>query len=362
MLITGFVITLFLLSPPAHSQIEQVDFLRGGLKDAKPLFESYLKPYANSFGASLNAGWYNSAKPHKWGGFDITLTFNGSWAPSMDQTFDVSALGLEAVITGDPISPTIAGKKNDVRPTLSYYGEHEGTAVKLAEYKIPNGTGINLVPIPMAQVGIGLPLGTELNFRFLPTLNLRDAGNIGLWGIGGKHSISQHIPLFKRLPVFDISAQGGYTKMTTFANVNFPPSELVANPNNDLTTEPAMFNDQRIEFIATAWTVNLIASQTLPVISFYQGIGYSTSVINFGLKGNYPMPSLATSGIHAGEVVVTDNDIISDPEELQFEMQNTKDLRLNVGFKLTLGVMTIHFDYAHANYSTVTAGLGISFR
>ena len=361
MFITGLTTALFLLSLPVHSQIEQVDFIMGGLKDAKPLFETYLKPYANSFGASLNAGWYNSAKPHQLGGFDITFTINGSWAPVMDRTFNVSDLGLKGEVTGDPISPTIAGDKTEIRPNLSYYGNYEGTSVKIADYKIPDGTGINLVPVPMAQLGIGLPLGTELNLRFLPTINLRDAGNIGLWGIGGKHSLSQHIPLFKSVPVIDISAQGGYTKMTTFANVNLPPSEVVLESGNDYTTEPALFKGQRIEFTAASWTLNLIASQTFPVISFYQGIGYSNSVVNFGLKGNYPIPTLKTSGPYAGKVVVTDNDIITDPEDLSFEMQNTKDLRLNVGLKLTLGVLTLQFDYTHANYSVITAGLGISF-
>ncbi len=350
-----------LFSLPLKAQIKQVDFIMGGINDAKPLFESYLRPYANSFGASMNAGWYNTAKPHKLGGFDVTVTFNASWAPKMDRTFDLSALALEGVVTGDPVSPTIAGKKTDARPSLTYFAEYEGNTLELVKYKVPDGTGINMVPVPMAQVGIGLPWGTELDVRFLPTINLRDAGNIGLWGVGGKHDISQHIPLFKRIPVIDISAQGGFTKMTTFANVNFPPTELVL-PQNNLTTEPSLFDDQNIEFTANAWTINLVASQTLPVITFYEGIGYSTSVVQFGLKGNYPMVSLATAGPHAGEVVVTDNDILTDPEELQFEMQNTKDLRLNVGFRLKLGVVTIHFDYTHANYSVITSGLGISFR
>ncbi|MFW5821360.1 MAG: DUF6588 family protein [Bacteroidota bacterium] len=43
-------------------------------------------------------------------------------------------------------------------------------------------------------------------------------------------------------------------------------------------------------------------------------------------------------------------------------MENTKDLRLNIGMRIKLGVLTIHGDYTKANYSMVTAGIGISFR
>ena len=36
--------------------------------------------------------------------------------------------------------------------------------------------------------------------------------------------------------------------------------------------------------------------------------------------------------------------------------------RFNIGLRLKLGPITIHGDYTKANYSNVTAGLGISFR
>jgi hypothetical protein len=36
--------------------------------------------------------------------------------------------------------------------------------------------------------------------------------------------------------------------------------------------------------------------------------------------------------------------------------------RYNLGMRLKLAIITIHFDYTHANYNVLTAGLGISFR
>ncbi len=349
------------LQSALFSQLTDVSFLKGGPEDAQALFQEYLTPYANIFGADLNAGWYNSGKVHKLGGFDLTVTFNTAWAPPSARTFDASALSLSpmASIVGDPMSPTIAGKRGVTPPSLKYEADFAGTPVTIAQYELPGGTGVNMIPLPMAQLTVGGPFGTDVSFRYLPNVPLGKAGNIGLWGVGARHSILQHIPALKKLPVLDITAQGGYTKLTTFANINYDPSNI-GSQVKDYTTNVNQWADQKLEMVASAWTINLIVSETLPIISFYQGIGYSSSTVDLGLNGNYPFPRLATSGPHIGEVVVEDTDIVKDP--LQFQMNNNKDLRLNAGFRLKLGVLTIQFDYTKANYSVFTTGLGISFR
>jgi len=43
---------------------------------ARNLIEGYIGPFGNSVGAGINNGWYNTAKPHKLGGFDVTVTAN----------------------------------------------------------------------------------------------------------------------------------------------------------------------------------------------------------------------------------------------------------------------------------------------
>jgi hypothetical protein len=356
------------LQTAVYSQLDNVSFLKGGPADAQALFQEYLTPFANIFGADLNAGWYNSAKPHKLGGFDLTVTLNTAWAPPTARTFDAGLLKLSSEATlvnsaaGDKISPTIAGKLTADRPTLQYTKVVGGIPVKYAEFVLPKGVGVNMIPLPMGQLTIGLPFGTDVSVRYLPTLPLGKAGNIGLWGVGGRHSIIQHIPALKRLPILDITAQGGYTKLTTTANINYNPASLssTAVPVINETTDANLFADQKLEMIASAWTVNLIFSETLPIISFYQGIGFSSSTVDLGLNGYYPFPSIATSGANAGKAVVTNADVKKDP--LQFEMNNNKDLRLNAGLRLKLGVLTIQFDYTKANYSVFTTGLGISFR
>ncbi len=340
------------------AQIDEIDFIKGGIEDAEKLFEGYLTPFGNAFGADLNAGWYNTAKPHKLGGFDVTITVNAVWAPSEDKLFDLAKLMLDGTVIGDPESPTIMGKQTDERPRISYSESVGGKGVTVAEYTMPNGTGLNLVPLPMAQVGIGLPFGTEINGRFLPSLSFGDYGNIGLWGVGLKHSIFQHIPVLKKLPVLEGSLQGGYTKMNSFANVEFTPDDIAV----DLIQNDNLWLDQRLIFEVEAWTVNLVFSQTLPVITFYQGIGYSNSTTQIALEGNYPISRLETDtdSPYFGEIVVDEQDVYEDPFDI--EILNSKDLRLNAGFRIKLGVITLHFDYTRANYSSVTGGIGVSFR
>ena len=366
-LLFGIILALGLHSI-AFSQLKTVDFLAGGVGDAEKLFQEYLKPYANMFGADLNAGWYNTAKPHKLGGFDLTITLNGSMAPSSDLVFNPNSIGLssDAAITNGTQSPTAAGKKTDNRPVITYSKTAPAPIgkVPIASKTLPDGSGINFVPLPMIQLGIGLPKGTEVTVRLLPNLDLGDIGNIGLWGVGLKHSIIQWIPALSRLPILDITAQGAYTKLKTYANINYEPLDIVADATHDYVSDPNKWLDQRLELGVTAWTANIVISETIPVISFYQAIGYSSSRVDLGLKGNFPFPSIESRSGNSnfGDPVVTNDalGIINDP--ISLEMQNKKNLRLNAGFRIKLGVLTIHGDYTKSNYNVFTAGLGISFR
>ena len=47
--------------------------LVGGVADAEQILDGYVQPLANSLGANLNGGWYNTAKVHGTLGFDITF-------------------------------------------------------------------------------------------------------------------------------------------------------------------------------------------------------------------------------------------------------------------------------------------------
>lgn len=360
------ILSLSLFSGINHlySQLPGLDFLYGIKSDAKLLLQEYIRPYANIMGANLNAGWYNTAEPHKLGGFDVTATVSIAFAPASALSYDLSQLNkLNAEIEGaTSIAPTAAGKM-ETTPVLVYKEQIPNPVsglpetFELARVSHPNGTGLNFLPLPMAQATIGLIKGTDVSVRFVPSLRISDYGRVGLWGIGGRHSISQWIPVLNKLNFINIAVQGGYTRVNTLAKLNMDPiAEVdIANPPNWET-----LSDQFANMTISGWTVNLIASQSIPVITVYEGIGYSSSLVDLAVTGTFPINDLILEGPDYGKTTYT---VEIDPipfGDLRFE--NFRNLRLNAGIRLKLGVFTIHYDFTRTLYSTHTAGLGITFR
>ena len=71
------------------SQIGDIGIiLSGGVEDAEKMLTEYLRPLANSLGANLNGGWYNTAKVHGTLGFDITFSVSTAFAPDDSKLYD----------------------------------------------------------------------------------------------------------------------------------------------------------------------------------------------------------------------------------------------------------------------------------
>lgn len=354
-----FVFILGLSINSINAQIPSLDFLYGPSNDANLILTEYVRPYANILGANLNAGWYNTAKPHKPLGFDITASVSVAFAPPDALSYDLNSLtGLNADIEGTTIAPTVAGRQES-RPVLVYNEQFTNPVSNLPEdYELarithPDGSGIDFLPLPMGQLTLGLIKGTDVSLRWIPTVNFGDYGSLGLFGIGGRHSVSQWIPVVKTLKFLNIAVQGGFTKVDASAHMNLQPKVEVEIAN------PPAWDDQFLNLNLRGWTVNLIASQSIPLITVYEGIGYSNSAMDLALLGHYPVNSIVTeTGADFGKTTYT---VATDPVEgLNYE--NNNNLRLNAGIRLKLGILTIHYDYTKTLYATHTAGIGITFR
>jgi hypothetical protein len=336
-----------------------MDFIYGGVDDAEIILKEYLRPYAHVLGCDLNAGWYNTARPHQLGGLDVTAKVSYARAPASLSTYNMNDLELNGKIDESTpvVAPTISGTQ-DVRPVVSYSQAVElspgnVTNVEYARYTAPNGTGIDFFPLPMVQLTVGIPFGTDISTRFIPMVGYRDYGKIGLWGVGGRHSLSQWIPLLKGLEFLDIAIQGGYTRVTSMVHVVVKPLASV-----DIDPQPDYnWDDQFVTQKVDGWTMNLISSQTLSVVTFYQGLGYASSLVTLFLEGHYPVHSVYTEGVNLG---LTTYEILKDPVHMEF--RNFNNLRLNLGVRLKLGVFTLHYDFTHTLYATHSVGMGVSFR
>lgn len=308
-----------LVSPVLYSQEDVVKMLSGNLNDAEKLSKAYLEPFGKSLGTSLNNGWYNSAKPHKLFGFDITFTAAITLPPSGDRKFDVSKLNLEYWELQDPndnMAPSVTGEKTGA-PRLVDQATGSSAFIDL-----PQGANLRFIPAPIVQVGVGLPFHTEIMGRFFPKVDISGVGNFSLWGVGIKNEFKEFIPVFKRLPI-DVSILLGYTKLKSSFDIK---------------------SNQTLDFEATGFTGKLLISKSIPVLTVYAGVGYNKSNTDVALKGTYVIPNVGT---------------MENPLDLSF---SNGGVNANIGLRIKLALLAFHFDYALGKYSILNAGVGINFR
>ena len=361
---TGIILSASVIS---FSQIGDItNLIAGGIDDAQLMLTEYLRPVANAMGANLSGGWYNTADAHKLGGFHLYFAGCVAFAPEEHRTYNLDNLELSDGIRYDyNIAKTAAGTRGSETQIwyvedLPVIGEQE-----IVRYDHPGGSGYNILPAPMINAGVGLIKGTELLGRFMPRVKYgaEKTNSINLWGVGVKHDLKQWIPFVKRVPVLNLSMMYGYTKVN-FHSILTPVTPAMLGAD-DLTTL-ADWNSQDMDIQFQSHTANLLVGVTLPVVSFYGGAGVSITQANLNMNGDFPVPSIISDVVdpNFGDVVVTDNDFITDPFDIEIKNQDggTTKPRFNLGMRFKFTVVTLHLDYTWANYSVATAGVGISWR
>ena len=348
MLLLPLVIAVGIGSVKAQEDIATM--LKADLNDAKILAKQYANPFGEMFGNSLNAGWYNSAKPHGVLGFDITFNASIVTAPSSAKKFDVSRLNLNSLSLkpGESnFAPTIAGSKGD-GPVMVYSRTVGGTEQTM-EFALPPGAGIAVTPMPMIQAAVGLPFNTEIIGRFFPKVEIPDVGRFSMWGIGAKNEFKEFIPGFKMLPI-NVSFMIGYTQMNSEFDISYKPDTYVSGGSSE-----SDYNNQKLALNARGYTARLLVGKSIPVLTVYAGVGYSKSVTDIDLKGRYP-----GVGFENGSLSVTNNaDLPINPLSLGFD---DSGVSFNAGLRIKLAIIAFHFDYTLGKYPMYNAGVGINFR
>jgi hypothetical protein len=312
------------------------NIVKGSLDDANKLVEGYTAPALKAFGYGINQGWYNTAKTHKTFGVDLTISASAVYIPNSDLFYTVDNSQLNEVelvsVGGEPIdnsgigqAPTIFGP--DLKPNY-YIVTADENVDGPGGLDVKNEIGIQAMPVPIANLGIGLPKGFDLKFRFVPTLQVGDDAEFGLFGVGVMHDVKQYIPGIKNLP-FDLSAFVGYTKMKLTTEVN-----VQAGAN------------QRATFESSATTIQGLISKKISVLTFYGGLGYNLATSKIALLGDYDLDENGSTEV-------------SDPVSIKGDANG---FRTTVGMRLKLAVITLHGDYTIQKYNTLTVGFGIAVR
>jgi len=300
----------------SYSQTVQ-SILGQDIKQGEKLLEAYFSPMAESFGAGLNNGWYNTAKPHNLGGFDLTFTLNTVIIPNAAESFKIGN-EFGGVFTSTETEASSIFGSFDGTP-MTYTNSNTSTDV---DFNMPGGFKTPALPLPMIQAGIGLIKNTAIDIRYMPMLNVGNNFNVNLFGIGLKHDLLQWIPVAGDAIPMSLSLQGGYTTLNTDLKIS----------------------GQEVSLNTKATTINLVASKRLLMVTGYAGVGYNSATTTFSSNADFEL-----SGIKFDENV-----------EMKFE--SNKNVRANIGLRLNITLVTIQADYTFAEYPTATLGLGVSLR
>lgn len=314
----------------SKAQLDFSTFLEGGVDDANTILENYLEPAFIGFGYGINSGWYNTAKPHKLLGFDVTTTVNFAMVPTKSEFFTINPDDYNNISlnSSSPTNqaPTLFGPNLPAEelPLLDY--ANEGNDISISS---PTGLGLdeaiafNAVPSAMFQVGIGIVKNTDIKVRFIPEIS-GDDYSFQMLGIGIMHDLKQWVPGFKQMPI-DISGFVGWNRI-----------ESTLFLNSDQT--------QSAVFTTNGFTLQGLVSKKFAILTLFGGVGIATTGSSFELLGDYETEA---GPIGSGEI--------------NLDYSSTGP-RINAGFRLKLLILTLHADYAIQRFNTLTVGVGLSIR
>ena len=292
--------------------------------DATNFLRAYFSPFAESIGAGLNKGWYNTAKSHKLAGFDVSLSLNFITISDEIASFDVNS--IENFSSASSSTPSILGSGEGA--IINYQNGNVNGQFVMPDQNIE----IKSVPIPTLNVGLGLIKGTEINVRYIPSyeydIGFIGKGSVELYGAGIKHDILQWLPLNKFLP-FDLSIQGAFSQFNTSFEVE---SQSVR---------------QAVDLDILASTVNLIFSKKFAMITAYGSVGQNFVSSTLNANTNFSLGSTST---------------LNFDFPLEINMPKTSEMQASAGVRLQFAIFTLYANQTFSSYPSTSAGIGISFR
>jgi len=312
-----------LLNVPLEST--EAFILKQGINDAEILIEGYMEPLGKSLGAGLNAGWYNTGKPHNFPGFDITFGGHMIILPSASKTFSPD---LSSGITAEGL-PTINGPKDGGiiyvdEDIYSQFGFSSEDNEEIGLIQSPGGGDWNNFFMPYLQASIGLVYKTELLLRYMPPITYSNM-ETNYWGIGIKHDFKQHMPVIGDLP-FDASFLAAYSRLKSGYEYDA---------------------DKSIDFDVQAFNCNMILSKKVAILTAYAGVGYQHSAANLLFDGLWSYRDENFS-------------LISQESPINLSLGGVNGFKANFGARIKLLLFTLHADYTFADYNIFTIGLGLN--
>ncbi len=295
----------------------------------KPMMVKYMEPMAKMTNGNLNAGWYHSANPHRFLGFDLSLSMSVSNVPSTQRGFYMTSIPeFEQYYTVNSesslVAPNVAGTTEDLLIIKSIADGRQVT--------VPDGSDLQKVSLPFISLGVGLPYHTEIRLRYMPKMDYSNLGKLSQYGISIKHSIKEYLPGLNDIPAFSLSVMGGVSMQKNDIALDYPSANV---------------NTQILEGRALGYTGRLLFGLDVRVFSAYAGVGYGSSSIEYAFRGDY----------FIGDV----NGAIeeSNPVTLTYDYSQ---MDVDLGVNAKIGFVDLFAEYSPGEYSTFTFGIGYCLR
>jgi hypothetical protein len=265
----------------------------------------YLQPLANAFGAALNSSFGYSAYIPPKPGFHISLEapVMGVFFEDEDRVFKATTESGFQPVTSDVDAPTVVGDGDAVIVT--------GTGG--ATFAFPGGLDLNSFGLIVPQLRVSSLMGTEAVVRWVSfDAGDADIGDISLFGIGGRHSLSQYMG---GSPMLDL-AVGALWQTFSVGENDF---------GNDFVESNAL-------------SIQLQASKRAPIGFFvfepYGGVAWEKV-----------------------DVDLEYDDANGEPVSVSLEGEN--DVRFTVGAGLNFAAGHVWADYSFANTNNFSFGLAL---
>ncbi len=330
--------------------------IAGSLADANKYATEYMKPFGEGEIYNLSRGWYSTARAHKLLGFDFSVNIQAAIVPTEKQSFtfnnaDYTTFKLAGSGTSASL-PTFVGSGTSTQ-VINVTNSVNGQSVT-TNFTAPTGIGDDFkknisfipiaVPLPVAQIGIGLFKHTDLKVRYFPKTDFSNV-SIGVFGVALQHEFSNYLPFIKKIPFLHLSALAGYSKIDANYKPNFNSSSSVQNPSGNSV---AGYN-------ISAFTLQGIASVKFSLLEIYTSVGYSTGKSSINLNGDYTITYNTGYPPPNNKVTATQK----DPVSLSYTaggITNTWGVRLN------LTILKVYADYTFAKYNGVGVGIALALR
>ena len=266
----------------------------------------YLQPLANALGSALNSGFgYSAYIPKTSFHLSVEAPVMGLFFEDDDRTFQATA---ESGFVPQPGTtsydvPTVVGGSEAV------IADGQGGA----QFAFPGGFDLNSFGLAVPQLRLSSIAGTEAVVRWAAfETGDNDLGNVDMFGIGGRHSVSQY---FGENPPLDVAVGVLYQQLEIGEN-DF------GNPFVD----------------TSALTVQLQGSRRIPV-------GFMT----FEPYGGVAYESLDLDVDYAD----------SNDEAVAVSMEGENSFRFTIGAGLNFAAGQVWADYNFSDTSNFTFGLAL---